>query len=511
MEGYFSSLLSAASLFISPAIYSKFVISILFYLIIVEFFFLMISVQWLILLLPVLFLFQLLPLLALYIKILLRRRSTEAELPFLLMSLTVFSHESYPTLQDGFSKLASTGMSIFPALSREAAIIERNLTFIPGSPTEILERTFSSHPSGMMKEFVHSFLTTLMTGKDIVEFVKIESSRYVALLEDSWKTFSTSLASIAEFSFLLLALFPIGLQMTVSSLPTVNSSTLLLLSFLLLAAFTVLILILIDALQPSLHNQTAGSFFPFLTIASFLASSLLYTSNSISITSAAIIPMIISVIGITRTIGHYMRTRRGEDEIGLFIHDLAEESKIGVSLPEALSNTVSKFPSNSSIRDAVRTFYQAIRLGATSSQAQMYVLHPSWLVKVSFVILSIAFDTGAGFEQLERLSLFFKRVLDARRAASRSLLPFLIIGVAVPTISVSSLSFLSDLSQLGSSLFSSTSIQFSQRYVTFSILLVSFLTGLILSKLFTLSIRNMVAMPLLLLSTLISFLIFGIE
>jgi hypothetical protein len=112
---------------------------------------------------------------------------------------------------------------------------------------------------------------------------------------------------------------------------------------------------------------------------------------------------------------------------------------------------------------------------------------------------------------LERLSLLLKRVTDAKRAASRALIPFIGMGVAVPAISVFSLSFLSSLAQVGSILGPWVSSPVSQSYTSLSIILSSLLTGILLSKLMTSSVRNMVAVPLVLTSTLVSFLLGGIR
>ena len=148
-------------------------------------------------------------------------------------------------------------------------------------------------------------------------------------------------------------------------------------------------------------------------------------------------------------------------------------------------------------------------LGASPEEAQRRISHPSWLVRLSFGMLSVAFGTGAGYEQLERLSSFFKRLSDARRNASRSLLPFVMIGVIVPAISVSSMSFLSSFNQ-GGIPFLPSFTKVSESYILISISAVSLLTGLLLSKLFTQTSRHALAVPMLLVSTLVSLLVFGI-
>ncbi len=244
-------------------------------------------------------------------------------------------------------------------------------------------------------------------------------------------------------------------------------------------------------------------------MASWSVATYLFLVGVIPIAVSLLIPLLVSVAGFMRTRGVYAKIRRGEEEVSLLLHDLAEESKAGVSLPEALTKVSVAGSDFVSIGQPLTAFQRSIMLGASPEEAQKTVSHPSWLVRLSFGMLAIAFATGAGFEQLERLSTFFRRLSDARRNASRSLLPFVMIGVIVPAISISSMSFLSSFNQ-GGIPFLPTFTKVSESYILVSISAVSLLTGLLLSKLFTQTSRHALAVPLLLVSTLISLLVFGV-
>jgi hypothetical protein len=361
-----------------------------------------------------------------------------------------------------------------------------------------------------MKEFVNGFLSTLSSSKSPVEFVLGEANRSVALLDVSWSAFIGSLASVAEISFMLLALFPVGLQMVAATLPGVGTAQLLMLSYPLLILTTVGLLAFVDSIQPALQDTQLGNIGSLATTGIFCASSLAYFLGVLNVRLALIITLAVAAFFFRGNLVHLRKIRRGEEEISLFLHELAEESKSGRSLPECIDRLAPRTGRYSSIKDAFFTFSQTIKLGETPAAALKIVKHPSWMVRVSFGVLALAFVTGAGFEQLERLSGFFKRVTDARRNAVRSLLPFVGVGVAVPAISMSALSFLSGLRDSGLSLLTGTTIQFPQTFLVMSILIASFLTGSLLSKLYSSSIRNFIALPLVLLSTLVCLFFFGI-
>jgi archaellum biogenesis protein FlaJ (TadC family) len=511
LQGRFSSLLASARIYISPRLYSRFALSLFVYPAFVE-------ALVLVLLPPIqaafvlasLAILQLLPLLVPLVLSGSRRRSVEAELPFFLIALSIMSRDSPPSIDDGLRRVAVLGGNVFPALASESGTLERDLTFLPGSPADVLERAFRDNPSRSMRDFVHSFTTTLTTGKSVTEFVEEESLREVALMESRWKGFSESVGSLAEVSLMVLALFPVGVEMIAAAIPGFASSLMLVVSIGLLAAFSAVLLVLFESVQPVAHNATPSSSYILLTLASWVVCTLLFYERLVPVAVSLLVPLAFSTIGLLRTRGCYDRMRRGEQEISLLLHDLAEESKAGVSLPEALARITSGSHRFGSIGEPLSAFYRSIMLGATPAEAQRKISHPSWLVRLSFGLLSVAFATGAGFEQLERLSSFFRRIADARRNASRSLLPFVLVGVIVPVISVASMNFLGGLSAGGGVPFLPSFSVVSQSYVLISISAVAMLTGILLSKLFTQTSRHGVAIPLLMLSTLVSLLVFGV-
>lgn len=511
LEKRLSSELNSAAVFVSPRLYSRFTVSMIVYPLFGEILAIRFSGEFLPFFLGALAILQVLPILAPHLMLVARAKQTEFELPFFIMGLSVFSHESYPTVRDGFSRVSSIGQGLFRAFQKEASILERNLTFLQGSADQIVEMTFSSSPSQKLREFIHGFTSTLSLGKDVANFVESEALRHVSILEDSWRGFAGSLASIAEFSFLLLALFPVGLQMIAATLPSVSADNVLVLSYALLVALSVVLLVVIDATSPKVSNTTPSVVYPAIVVIAAFTSMLLYYLHFFSAWESVLVPLVISAIASARTMRLHRSVGKGDKEVALFVHDLAEETKVGVSLPEALSRIASKYTTRSPIHDCLLAFYQSLRLGKTPTQAADNISHPSWLVKVAFGIISLAFVTGAGFEQLERLSLLLKRVTDAKVAASRSLIPFIGMGLAVPAISVFSLTFLTSLTQVGSILGPLASSDASGRYTSLSIILGSLLTGILLSKLMTSSVRNMVAVPLVLTATLVSFLIGGIQ
>ena len=505
-------MLSAASLFISPLTYSRFVVSLLVLPTPVEALALFVlPVEQGLLIAGALAVVQAMPLLILVSRANTRRRATDAELPFFLMTLSVFVHEANPTLQEGFKRISAIGPHVFPAFAKEGELLARDDAFVPGSPTWVAEKAFAGHPSGRLRAFVHGFLKTLSTGKDISEYVRQETSFQIQKLEQSWSSFSVSVASLAEVTFILLALFPVGLEMVGATVSGFTSSPLFLASFGILVATAVVFLLLTDSIQPIVYDRPPSAMWLGVSLAAWGAATVAFQAGVVGSRAYILVPLCVSILGFFETRRHHSKIRKGEEEVGAILHDLAEESKAGVSLPEALTKISSRAESFSSIWEPVLAFHQATRLGLTPTQAQRRVTHPSWLVRLGFGVLSIAFETGAGFEHLEELSSLFRRVAEARKSVAQSMVPFLLIGAVVPVISVAAITFLAGFAQqsvpIGLPVFA---VHTSQASLILSVSTVSVLSGVLLSKLLAQTVRHQLALPVLMASTLVSLIAFGV-
>jgi hypothetical protein len=150
----------------------------------------------------------------------------------------------------------------------------------------------------------------------------------------------------------------------------------------------------------------------------------------------------------------------------------------------------------------------ALSLGKSPRQAQHGVRHPSWLVRVSFGLLAVSLETGSGYEQLDRLSLSFRRMWDAKRSIQSSVLPFAVLGAAVPVISVAGYWFLSNMQGL-SLLVPGLSLSGGPISIMASVMATSVLTGFIVSKAYSFSFRSLVGVPPILVAALASFFFFG--
>jgi hypothetical protein len=238
--------------------------------------------------------------------------------------------------------------------------------------------------------------------------------------------------------------------------------------------------------------------------------SILHHFGVVNIEEALNPPTISSGGAVFLSRSYFSYLRSAEREVGLLLHDLAEETRAGASLPVATSRVLRRAHHFPSIRASLSQFDGLLRLGYTPVEAQKRVTHPSWLVRLCFALLSVSSETGAAFDLLERLSSSFRRIYDAKRALASSIIPLFLLGVSVPVISATAVWFLGSLAVAGASVpgLGATS---EPSEVEFSISAASILSGLIVSKAYTLSVRSLTALPAILFATLASVLFFGLR
>ncbi len=510
LDAWFSPRLERALVYAPASVYSRFAAAMFLYPLLLQSFSLVLLPQSIALFVAsMLVVIETLPLTFLYFGASRRRRQVEAELPFIAMLFFILSHETFPNLPDAFARIEELGPGVFPGFSVEAQTLRRNLTYKTGSEASVVEETFADHPSMQFREFIHGYNTALVTGRDAHDFVRDESERMLDLLEARWKAFSNQVASITEVSFVVLAIFPIGMQMIAGAFLSGSSEALLLLTIVLLLGVTSGILAWMDGIQPVLYDAR----YPVRTVilgGVLLSASLsLYVLGVLSAVTASFAILLVSVAYVIHSRTFFVRLQKGEKETAAMLHDLAEETRAGVNLPTALSRLEDQSQRFESLDAPISTFVTLLDLGRPPKEAQRRIVHSSWLVKVSFALLAISFETGCGYEQLDKLSLSFRRIHDAKRSIQSSVLPFAVLGASVPVISVASYWFLGSI-QGFDSLLPGLSATGSSWGVSLSIIATSVLTGFMVSKAYSFSLRSLVAVPPIMLTALVSFILFGL-
>ena len=448
------------------------------------------------------------PLILLWVRAQNRRRSVEGELPFFAMLLYILSHGSGATLAGAFAKAEQLGRDVFPAVSDESDRLRRNLAYSNEPEQAVIERTFRFHPSRSTRELVHGYLTALSSGRDVREFAGEEAERLLASQEEKWRSFSAALSSMTEVSFIFLAIFPVGIQMVAGGFAGGRSSGILALSTGALALAAVVLLVWMDSAQPVTRDTSLPASRLALLLAGCCGRVALYYLGVVAIAAAAGALFAFSAVYTYKSARFFRALRTGAVEAAAMLHDLAELTRSGVELPRALPALLEERNALGGLASPLATFALRLSLGRTPVNAQRAISHPSWVVRASFALLAVAFETGGGFEQLETLASSLRRISDSRASARASVLPYAALGVAVPALSAVSFWFLRGMLALSPG-FQLLALRVAGTGAGGSILSCTILTGLLVSKAYSQSVRNAVGLPPLLASALVSLLLLG--
>lgn len=504
LSSFFLPLVRKAQIYVTPEEYASFYLNIL---ILTSLCFVVLAVALADVILPLLVCvpLQVTPLILLKIFSDKRKISIEKELPFFLAISYVLSFRSSSPIEETFDVISRSGKTNFPALSLEGGILARNLAYTQGNRLDVVENTLSSTPSGSLSLFVRNYMTTLRTGGKMSSFLLGEVQRAITSLLSKWSSFVTNASTLLEASFVFLAILPIGLGILYSSL-TLPSQLYFMLTLFSLAATSFFALFVFELTQPRIGDKKFSIYPMIILLLSLSFFLFLYVEGVINAVELGLFLLISSLVYIFPSYRFFSRISRGEEEAASLLHFISEYSKAGSPSFNILYEALKK-EAFSTIRKTLTSFISSLYSGLKPVDAVKRLKDASWLVRYAFLLVAVAFEVGAGYEQAETVSSLFKSIVQAKKTIKSSAIPFVLTGCIVPPISLFAIWFLSGLKGSILSLYGS---QFSMTFAVVSVYLSSIASGIILSKFYSMSLRSMYALPLTFLSTLLATIFLGI-
>jgi hypothetical protein len=434
-----------------------------------------------------------------------RKLTVESEFPFFLLLAYILSFRGGPHIEGTFDVIYRAGESNFKALSREGRILERSLYYTPGNRLDIIEKTLGSVPSRTFSSFIHNYMTTLRSGGKISSFLLNEASMSLNSLISRWDSFVKGSSTLLEVSFVFLAILPIGLEVLYSTI-SVSEQTYLILTTTSLLLASVATLTIFEISQPRLADERYPAYAAFFLISALAFLVSLSMNGLLSLRLLFLISLFISLVYLFFSHRFFSLIYRGEEEAALFLHRVSEYSKAGTP-PVKILQEVNLSKEFHAIRRSLIIFMNLLVTGSKPVDAVKKIRFPSWLVRYSFLLAAVAFEVGAGYEQIERAYSLFKSIASSKRLVRSSTIPFLLTGCIIPPLSLFGVWF---LSRIKGSIFQFAVGSFSIVSAVLAVYMVSVAIGIILSKFYSLSIRSMYALPLTFLSMTVGMIILGI-
>ncbi|MEM4700459.1 MAG: type II secretion system F family protein, partial [Candidatus Nezhaarchaeales archaeon] len=434
-----------------------------------------------------------------YVSVQSRRAQVETELP-LFSALASVMAVSGLSLIRSFDLALESGL--FPAISREAALLKRNTTYFNRSPLEALEELAHDHPSESFRQWIFGYTSILRSGGDVAAYLISKTKSFLKSLERRWVAYANTANTLSEAVLALFLICPLSIALTslvfASELGVIINN---LYSFVVLPLVAALSATIIHYIQPKTLNSYALNKYALLSAA--VAAATLAALSSLRVLephevllaslASSSLPLAVVSYGLVKEID------QAEKALPDFLREVTEQVKLGLDINESVRRALQRSYSKG-LDKALIYIRNRMLMGSSLEEAVRGLKSPSWLVKSSLLILAQASEGGlASPLALEILTDYIHDYCSAKLSGRSNVKLQLFVGYAAPAFMVAGTTLLRALaSQVAQPLAVDHSaealLMFNQSLaaeVLSSIMsmavLTSFIIGLLISKVYDLT------------------------
>ncbi len=393
-----------------------------------------------------------------------REKGVDSELPYFAAYMTTMAYAGTAP-ESIFEKVAK--LKVFRAIREEAMRIMRDVRVFGQDPLSAIERNAYFHPSKLYRDLLLGYTTTVRTGGDVLHYLEVKTI-------DIFRQFGENLKGIAErIGLVIEAYIAVAVIGTLSFyiffvvsgiLPGgagfggfAGYSGMILYSFLMMPALTLVMLLVADAAQPKTpiyHREPYAWLLISIPLGLTILVAGLLSTGSYEVliggrvnpqqlyTLLAVFTLSLSVISLIPAAIHmriYRKLRGLHHSLATFLRDLAEVRKTGLS-PEKTIIMLSE-RDYGGLTAIIRRAAGALALGLPIEQAVREAVRgiKDWFLLVNLRILVDAIDVGGGTPQIldtmARYAAELATLMDElkRRLRSYAFMPYfgsLLITVA---------------------------------------------------------------------------------
>ncbi len=396
-----------------------------------------------------------------------RRHMTESELPFFAVyaSFMARGNISLPKVFERFAELP-----LFRGMRKESRIFIRELKIYGRDPVSALEAIASLNPSPLFRDFIMGYTTILRIGGDVVGYLESKTEELFAKIAERIKSIIERMGLIVEIYMIISVVTSLSLFVLFVSaggleiLGTRGGISNLFIGAYLYVALPLMSVITIFFAHQSLPKQPVYlkrtySYLPYIIILSILSGFLSfivlggyqYIYGVISKHSALGLISSISIALLIFSGATYViyrkdvKTLKGINEkITLFLEDVSETRKVGLSPEKAIIQTIKK--DYGPLTPVIRRIGVALSLGIDLETAvrKSVVEIRNWFARVMFRFLIDSIKVGGGSpEVLYSLARYSKSLAELESKLRTSLRTYVMLPyIASIMLAVSSIMFL---------------------------------------------------------------------
>jgi len=368
-----------------------------------------------------------------------KRRRSEFEAPFFALLTSMYTIGSVKGVEALLQVLSKDLRGIFPELSKEGLTLELYRALSPAEAHKAIEMLASSSPCASWRELLEGYILAEEKGGNVRSYTERASKELLDFAAGIWEKYSKMGLSLVEALFLLLSLVPMGISLIALTLPGQHAANLISATFIGQLLLSASLMLLVDGFQPLTYNdlsfgrELAAWVLASIALGGFAS---FYTHHFLLV--GLFFLLILASIGSYRIFSSIEK----EEKICLvFLRELLELQRSGLSIGEAIRRTTRE-KYGPFFWGFIEKFRTAVEMGVQPHRIGELLNTRSWFVKSMFSFLGFAIESGLSLEATEKILIFYQRYYNSKKSLRASSYSALALGVAMPFVSASGLSFI---------------------------------------------------------------------
>jgi flagellar protein FlaJ len=382
-----------------------------------------------------------------------RAQNLEREMPFVSAYITIMSSGGVSPYTS-IKRIAST--DLMPAMRREARELMRDVEIFGLDPLSAIDKAAKASPSDDFREFFSGYVSTAISGGDIVHFLEMKTEEIFRSRAQKVKVSAERLGMLLESFITVMILMSICFYILFSvesiySIGLSTYSTLILYTYVFAPLLSIIFIYLAHDIQPKTPITDWRPYKAYAVCLSIATLVLMLLTgflgliqipilnalkNAVDITIAVAVALATSTAAPAAVYSKISRRKTGvEQGMASFLRDLTEVRKTGLSIEECIKNL--------SNRNYGLFSYELKKISAQISWGvplrrvltDFIKRTKSWQSQLIIFLLMEAIDVGGGtVKMMETLTRFSTLIHEIEREKKASVRPYVMMPYFAATL-----------------------------------------------------------------------------
>ncbi len=447
------------------------------------------------------------PLLTMKIESIERKTRIEEELAYFLSYVNIM--QSINTgLYQSFRLIRGTG--VFPAFEKDVSEISKRVELLGMTQKESLDIYASNHPSTQFANFVKGYLAKITSVGNVPRYTESKAKYFFDEYLGAWDRYEKSAQEIFSAIIMIAVILPMMIAFNALLGSGSTASLLLLLGMILPPLVSIIMIIMLNASQPSTGNKYEISYISFMP--GVVVGMLTFISGVSLPVSFGMACLITGISNYTIMKNASAKSEAIDTMLPEFMRDITEMSQTGQNINQIIQKQSIKKAYKKRFNNILLDIAKKIRTGMSFVNAVDSIKTHSKQVRFIFFLLARTYSTGGGSSDIfYNITDFITKIQQKKQQVRKGLAsltvivfftPFLMLGVSHMMLGMFTNSY--DISEMGAVPFGSKfddSILYNIELIT---IFTSVSMGVVAAKISNGTIKNTLPLSISSLTTILA-------